>query len=603
MSDEPNKPKANQPVDPKVTVEPQTSTQPSAQKRRYTLVLVDDFRSSGRLTPRTSIDKDTFAGAMHAVTPRVAVSIKLPFANDTLSEFELSFESVRAFEADSVLRQAPPGRTRLLLREKLMQRRKGALSADELNAALESVVEGDTTLRWLNSVLGGASAEAPPSAADAQPSILDMVDEPTADDKVRADVERAAAGAGDAAKRVSAGEGKALDTAIAKLDDELNQIADALYKHPDVRAIEAAWRGLKFLVNRIDFREGVRLMLVDADAETFVDHAIADVIDPAFDGEMDTPGMILLGVACANNPESVARFDTLAQHAAGLPVPVVFPIEAAFFNVRQIGLVKNLPNLSGLLDGWEFAKWRSLREQPYARALAPVVGRFLLRGKARGEDKPSGYRYEQHVTGPSALLWGGGHLAMGVCAARAFAKHGWPTRMYGAEAGRIEDLPIVENPADTQKNWGPGDAQLPERKTGELTDIGMNVLHTVRDRDYCLLLGGVSAAKTADGENAQAARLEASLPYQQFNNITAAWLCEQGPALQGLTVEQIQEQLIIGLRNLMRLGQDAAQDAIMVGVDDDPQQSDRWIVRLHVTPPGTIAPGALQVQFAIPVRK
>ena len=72
---------------------------------------------------------------------------------------------------------------------------------------------------------------------------------------------------------------------------------------------------------------------------------------------------------------------------------------------------------------------------------------------------------------------------------------GWPTRMYGAEAGKLPDLPVVVNPAEADKPWGPGDAGLPDRRLDELPAIGINLLQNIRGKDYCVLLGGVSVAK------------------------------------------------------------------------------------------------------------
>jgi predicted component of type VI protein secretion system len=323
------------------------------------------------------------------------------------------------------------------------------------------------------------------------------------------------------------------------------------------------------------------------------------VISPAYDGDITTPGTIIFDYPCANTPADIAMLDELAQHAAGLPVTVTFPIEAAFFNVKHVGLLKNLPNLPGLVDGWQFAKWKSLRDQAYSKSLVPVLGRFILRAPYAVKPRAAEFCCAETVTGERDLLWGGGHLAVGLCAARAYARHGWPTRMFGAQAGKLADLPVVENPKDANRPWGPGDLTLPDRRLDELPAVGINVLMSVKNQDHCILLGGVSAKRPVQTKDvsAQQAALEVSLPYQQFSNIAGAYLCEQLPTLRGLAPEDIQKQLLFGLANLLGVKEEADLEAVQVGVGPHPQDASQTLVQIRLTPPGRIVPGGLHIEF------
>lgn len=46
-----------------------------------------------------------------------------------------------------------------------------------------------------------------------------------------------------------------VDQMIAELDRLLGKQMDAILHHPDFQALESAWRGLKLLVDRTDFRK------------------------------------------------------------------------------------------------------------------------------------------------------------------------------------------------------------------------------------------------------------------------------------------------------------------------------------------------------------
>jgi type VI secretion system protein ImpC len=47
----------------------------------------------------------------------------------------------------------------------------------------------------------------------------------------------------------------AVGRAIVEIDRKLTAQLDEILHHPEFLKLESAWRGLKFLVDRIDFRE------------------------------------------------------------------------------------------------------------------------------------------------------------------------------------------------------------------------------------------------------------------------------------------------------------------------------------------------------------
>ncbi len=569
--------------------------------RRFHLVLVSDLGAGGRLTGLTPTDADDFAALMGRARPQVAVALADPLGSDDSWELALVLDSLKAFEPAALVGQTPAGRWRLGVREKLAARRRGRLGPGELDAALRVAGEADASLAWLLE-----PPAAPPESPPAPPpggSILDMVDEPDESARVSADVERFAAQAGEPDRRMSGAEVRRLDALLTRLDDELTRIADALLAHPEVRRVEAAWRGVKFLVDRVDFRAGVRLAVVDAPREEAVERFAEHVIQPAYDGQAPTPGMVLFDYPVANTPVDLAMLDEVARYAASLPVPVAFPVEPAFFNIKGWRMLKNLPNLAGLIDSFAFAKWRSLRDQPHARTLVPVIGRFMLRPPWDAAPAAGGFAYRQRPRKIGELLWAHGHLALAVCAARSFARHGWPTRMFGSEAGRIEDLPVVDNPNDPGNPWGPGDLVLPDRRLDEPPAVGLNPLLSVRGKDDCLLLGGVSAARPVQraGVSARQAALEISLPYQQFAAVISDYLSNAVPALRGADADQIQQKLLFGLANLLGIRDSSEMDAVQVGVAPHPEDPGRTLVQLRLAPPARIVPGGLHLEFGLTI--
>jgi type VI secretion system protein ImpC len=572
-------------------------------RRPYSVIFVSDLGAEKRLDRLTATDKDEFADLLTRAKPTLALALKDPFSSGPDWEFQLTISNMKTFEPAGLLAQVPGAGWRLGVREKIVARRQGKISPAEFDKAIDAAVGADASLAWLKQpdiVAPPAAGPAAPTAAPAGTSILDTVEEPDESARISADVEKLARAAGDIEARIPAAESARLNKMLTRLDHELGQIADTLLKHPEVRRLETAWRGLKLMIDRIEFRDtGVRLSVLNAARAEAVSRFIEHVVRPAYDGEIPTPGLVIFDYVCTNTPADMELLDELAQHAASLPVPVVFPVDAEFFNIKGWRLLKNLPNLSGLIDNWQFAKWRSLRDQPYAKSLVPVVGRFILRAPYTAKPGAPQYAHNETVAKITDLLWAHGHLGMGICAARAYARHGWPTRMFGAQAGKLEDLPVVDNPNDPQNPWGPGDLFLPDRRIDELPEIGMNLLQAVKNNDYCILLGGVSAARpkqTAETSKHQAA-LEISLPYQQFANITSAYLSEQVPTVRGLQPQKVQEQLLFGLANLIGIKEESDMEAVQVGIGADPQDPSKTVVQVRLTPPDRIVPGGLHIEF------
>ena len=59
-----------------------------------------------------------------------------------------------------------------------------------------------------------------------------------------------------------------VDRMIAEIDAKLSQQMDEILHHPQFQALESSWRGLKLLVDRTNFRENIKLELLNAKSRT-----------------------------------------------------------------------------------------------------------------------------------------------------------------------------------------------------------------------------------------------------------------------------------------------------------------------------------------------
>jgi len=88
-----------------------------------------------------------------------------------------------------------------------------------------------------------------------------------------------------------------LDEHIASLDRQIGRQLDAVMHHPDFQRVESTWRGVKSLIDQTDFRQNVRIELLDVSK----DHLVQDFEDApeiaqsglylhTYTQEYDTPG-------------------------------------------------------------------------------------------------------------------------------------------------------------------------------------------------------------------------------------------------------------------------------------------------------------------------
>ncbi|WP_196299463.1 type VI secretion system contractile sheath domain-containing protein, partial [Yersinia pseudotuberculosis] len=77
------------------------------------------------------------------------------------------------------------------------------------------------------------------------------------------------------AKKVEKLDKTLLDGHIAALDDQISRQLDAVMHHPDFQRVESTWRGVKSLIDQTDFRQNVRIELLDISK----DHLVQDFED------------------------------------------------------------------------------------------------------------------------------------------------------------------------------------------------------------------------------------------------------------------------------------------------------------------------------------
>ncbi|MCH9002886.1 MAG: type VI secretion system contractile sheath large subunit [Planctomycetes bacterium] len=575
----------------------------------YGILYVADFAGTGagnlsgplsdgvvRVTP------DTFDDLMAKACPSVSVKTSDPLASgNVMVQVDVKFDSLKAFEPSALLTQIPVAQTMFAMREKLVARMRGKCEFADVERAASSAVKADSNLAWLGDSLkwSAAAAQNDPGAVDSLLGQIDLGDgSGGGDDEASAppkspigSVIAAAAGAGSS---IPSEEASVVRRTIGEIDRRISAWLTTILHAPEVLAIEKAWRSLNLLVSTLDFRKGVRLTVLHASDDELLDRFRTLLIDPVFDEGADQPHLLIIDKQFGNKAPDLEALDEFAQHAASLPAIAMAGVSTEFFGVKYGFQMATLPTIANVMDQWQFAKWKALRGQQYARSLGVVYGRCLLRepfGRDGKDDLEFTFK-EESVT-DKALVWGSGVIAAACTIARSVADSGWPTAMSGVAHGRVEGFKTCVGGKKGDKKFGPSDVQMPQEKVEELGRAGINATAPMRDLDDVFFCNGMTAARPSRDE--MSAVFEVSLPYQLFATRLSAMLFALKPHLSGKSAEQVASDVTTHVRDWLGVQEGAEEEQVAIQVRPAQDAPGSLEMAVTVTAPESVLPGGVPV--------
>lgn len=341
-------------------------------------------------------------------------------------------------------------------------------------------------------------------------------------------------------------EQKFVDAMIAEIDKKLSVQMDEILHHEKFQQLESAWRGLKMVVDRTDFRENVKLELLNVskdqlleDFEDAPDVTKSGLYKHMYAAEYGQFGGQPYGSVIANYSFSPGAQDIkLLQQVASVSAMSHAPFVAAagpeFFGLDNFDGLPNLKDLDAIFEGPQYAKWRAFRETEDARNVALTMPRFMLR-LPYGEENPSReFQYEEKVEGSKEnFLWGNAAFAFGSRLTASFAEYRWCPNIIGPQSGgTVADLPVhkYEDKGEI-KVMSPTEVTLSDRREYELSEQGFIGLTVRKGTDNATFFSANSVQKAkffgTDAEAKEAEtnyRLGTQLPYLYVVNRLAHYI-------------------------------------------------------------------------------
>jgi type VI secretion system protein ImpC len=253
----------------------------------------------------------------------------------------------------------------------------------------------------------------------------------------------------------------------AKIDAIAGEQMRELLHHPDFQALEAAWRAVWMLVQKLDPDQELKILIFD----TTLDELLADAgsVRKCLDTK-DGWGAIVGNFNFGQEPADAARLQFFGKLASLLGGP--------FLAEGQPPAEEEPP-----------AHWLALAKSAEAPWIGLAMPRFLLRlpygaGTAPTEQFP----FEEMTESVHAhYLWGNPAFACAMLLGQSFRRDGW--NLHPGSHRRVEGLPLHVYKEDGASVAKPcAEILLREKDAEFLLENGLMPLASLKDEDAALLV-------------------------------------------------------------------------------------------------------------------
>lgn len=242
---------------------------------------------------------------------------------------------------------------------------------------------------------------------------------------------------------------------VAKTNAAIGELMRKILHDADFQALEAAWRGLYFLVSQLETNENLKLFLIDmSKAELAADLLEADevtsaglyklLVNETAETGAEKPWAVLAGDFMFHptpaDAEALSRIGTLAQ---AMGAPFITAAHARFLGCDSLAATPDPDDWTLAADDEGHRRCEAARKLPQAAFLGLALPRFLLRlPYGKDTDPIERIDFEEMASPPAheEYLWGNPCYACVYLLGLAFTQQGW--NFHPGMAQEINGLPL-----------------------------------------------------------------------------------------------------------------------------------------------------------------
>ncbi|MFO8113145.1 MAG: type VI secretion system contractile sheath large subunit [Desulfosalsimonadaceae bacterium] len=338
-----------------------------------------------------------------------------------------------------------------------------------------------------------------------------------------------------------------VDEMIAEIDNKMSLQLDAILHSREFQKLESAWRSLKYLVDKTNFRENIKIEVLNVskgdlleDFEDSPEIPKSGLYKTVYTAEYGQFGGKPYAAMVANyefgpGPEDIKLLQYVASVGAMAHAPFIAAAGPEFFDLDDFQKLPQLKDLKSIFEGPKYTKWQSFRESEDARYVALALPRFLLRIPYGPDTQPvKAFNYQENVSSShDHYLWGNAAFTFASRLTDSFAKYRWCANIIGPMGGgAVEDLPLHQYEAmGAVQTKIPTEVLISERREFELAEEGFIGLTMRKGSDNAAFFSANSVQKpkffgiSKEGKEAELNyKLGLQLPYMFVINRLAHYL-------------------------------------------------------------------------------
>ena len=281
---------------------------------------------------------------------------------------------------------------------------------------------------------------------------------------------------------------KLLIKLIAKIDDKLAVMTNNIIHHKKFQRLEASWRGLEFLVDKIPKQTSrliqVRLLSLterelhrDCCNATDVEHTC--LFQKIYTEEYDRPGGIPFAIIIgdysvnltARGKDWVTVLSMMGQVAAATFSTLLMSVDANFFELNNYTELNENINLKRSFSQLSYQRWHKLRTREDMRFVHLLLPRVLIRKPyQQGSRYLANHGFKESITNLENYCWANPAYVMGAMIVSCYLRTGWFTDL---RAEKI-NMPAVYQSVDYAKVFPSSrlEANISDKLEHELADHG-----------------------------------------------------------------------------------------------------------------------------------
>ncbi len=426
---------------------------------------------AGNLTPERepsgpySVDKNSFNGLIEKLAPSIFFSVENTMGVEAKHlDVDLKIKSIKDFTPDSIAEKVPALAFLLTLKEAFGKYCNGEIKLEELQGFLAG---GSIPARLMPLLgnLAGRSRTGPDTTerVDEKKSeskgnldtIMNMMDSSISEEEKKEVVptQKPIEGLFE-----SVGDGftvkaslKDLDTVTQTVDEIITVQVNKIIHAPVFVAFETAWRELKFLIDRTNFREGVKVDIIACEKGELDKTLKEKIFQPVWDNELIAPDLVVSTHALGQSVVDVELAGNLAGLGQSTRTVILTWAGPKFFDIESFSnLGSEVPSISMQLNGTGYEKWRSLREKGESDWLVITTNGFYLRdiyGPEGIRSKKIAYKESDDNTN---LPCGAGTIAVATILSEMFSKLGTDELLESKPKPKLDNMPVVSVAGDNK---------------------------------------------------------------------------------------------------------------------------------------------------------